>query len=271
MAVYGLIADIHGNREALAAVLGLLERRGVERLACLGDIIGYNADPDECVEAVRSRGALAIAGNHDLIGIGRLDFSRCSNKAAYSLKRTRRTLSSHSADWLGGLPPHARLEDGVVLVHGGVRDVQQYMTTPVHIRHNAGLLRADFPGARICFFGHSHEQKLYEVDGERVRELPLGGKVRLDRSLLYFVNPGSVDASRKRSGKAAECAVLDSGAWTIEFLRTPYDCAATEAKAAVFGYRIPPWVERLYSLRKRLRRVQTAWRSRAAGLPHSAS
>lgn len=252
MAVYGLIADIHGNREALAAALALLEARRIERLLCLGDIVGYNADPDECVEAVRKRGALAIAGNHDLIGIGRLGFGRCSNKAAYSLKRTRRSLAPQSAAFLAGLPPSLALEDGVVLVHGGVRDVQQYMTTPVHIRQNAELLRADFPGARACFFGHSHEQRIYEVDGQRVRELPAGGKVFLDRNLLYFINPGSVDASRKRAGKAAECALLDTGAWTIEFLRTPYDCAATEAKAAVFGYRIGPVTDRLYSLRKKL-------------------
>jgi len=252
MAVYGVIADIHGNREALAAALEVLGRRGVERLACLGDIVGYNADPDECVEAVRARCAAIIAGNHDLIGIGRLDFSRCSNKAAYSLKRTRRTLASPSAEFLATLPATHVLEGSVVLVHGGVRDVQQYMTTPAHIRQNAQLLRADFPGARVCFFGHSHEQKVYEVDGDHVRELPAEEKVFLDRRLLYFINPGSVDASRKRTRKLAECAVLDTGAWTIEFLRTPYDCAATEAKAAVFGYRIGPLTDRLYSLRKKI-------------------
>lgn len=254
MAVYGILADIHGNREALAAVLDLLERRGASWLACLGDIVGYNADPDECVDVVRRRCAAVIAGNHDLIGVGRLDFSRCSNKAEYSLKRTRQSLSSESADWLARLPAHHVLEDGVVLVHGGVRDVQQYMTTPAHIRANAELLRADFPEARLCFFGHSHEQKVYEVDGNSVRELPAKEKLRLDRDRLYFINPGSVDASRKRSGKVAECAVLDTAQWSVEFLRTPYDCAASEAKAAVFGYRISPLTNRLYSLRKRLSR-----------------
>ena len=252
MAVYGVIADIHGNREALAAALGLLERRGVERLACLGDIVGYNADPDECVERLRASRALCIAGNHDLIGLGRLDFRRCSNNAEYALRNTRRLLAPASAEFLAKLPPTHVLEQGVVLVHGGVRDVQQYMTPPAHIRSNAELLRADFPGARACFFGHSHEQKAYQVDGERVRELPIGEKLLLDPRFLYFINPGSVDASRKRSLKLAECAVLDTGAWTIEFLRTPYDCAAAEAKAAVFGYRISPVTDRLYSLRRKI-------------------
>lgn len=251
MAVYGVIADIHGNREALAAALEALERRGVESLACLGDIVGYNADPDECVEAVRSRCAVAIAGNHDLIGIGRLDFSRCSNKAAHSLKRTRRALAPQSVAFLAGLPASRMLEDGVVLVHGGVRDVQQYMITPAHIRQNAEFLRADFPGARICFFGHTHEQKVYEVDGEDVRELRAATLVTLRRDLLYFINPGSLDASRKRSHRLAELAVLDTAALRIEFMRMPYDAAATEVKAAAFGYRITPFTDRLYSLQRR--------------------
>ena len=76
---------------------------------------------------------------------------------------------------------------------------------------------------------------------------------------------GSIDASRKRSEKLAEFAVLDTDAWRVEFWRLPYDCAATEAKAAVFGYRINPWLERLYTLRRRLGAILgTRSRSRRA-------
>ena len=252
MAVYGLVADIHGNREALNASLAALQRRGVQHLLCLGDIVGYNADPDECVAMLRERDALSIAGNHDLIGLGRLDFARCSNKARYSLQRTRRSLSAASAVHLASLPDRRVIEERIVLVHGGVRDVEQYMVTPRHIEQNAGFLRADFPAARLCFFGHSHEQKVYEVhEGDmrvNVRDLPLAPSLALDPSRVYFINPGSVDASRKREHKLAEFAVLDTDAWRIELWRVPYDCASTEAKAAVFGYRIPPWVDGLYTL-----------------------
>jgi predicted phosphodiesterase len=252
MAVYGVLADVHGNREALAAALAALERRGVERLLCLGDLVGYNADPDECVAMLRERRALSIAGNHDLIGLGRLGFRRCSNKAMYSLKRTRRSLAPETCAHLAELPSHRVLEGGVVLVHGGVRDVQQYMTTAALIGQNARYLREDFPGARLCFFGHSHEQKVYRVDGERVEEIAVRESVALHPEGQYFINPGSVDASRKREHKLAECAVLDTGSWTVEFLRLPYDAAATEAKAAVAGYRITRWTESWYQLRRRL-------------------
>jgi predicted phosphodiesterase len=251
MALYGILADIHGNQEGLSAALEALEQRGVERVACLGDVVGYNADPDECVALVRRRCSAVIAGNPDQIGAGRLDFRRCSTNAEYSLRRTRRTLQKSSRDWLAALPARHVLEGGVVLVHGGVRDVQQSMTTPAHIRENAAFLHADFPGARVCFFGHSHEQRIYRVSADSVEELPTHGQVLLRQADTYFINPGAIDASRKRSRKLAECALFDSAAGTLEFLRVPYDGAATEAKAAVFGYRITPLTDRLYSLRRR--------------------
>jgi predicted phosphodiesterase len=239
MALYGVVADIHGNREALEKVLAALERRGVKRLLCLGDVVGYNADPDECADMLRS-------------GSGRLGFERCSNKAVYSLKRTRRVLAQDTADWLAGLPPTLVIEGQVLLVHGGVRDAQQYMKDAALVAQNAQWLRADFPKARLCLFGHSHEQKVYEIEGEAVRELPRADSSLLNRNLLYFINPGSVDAQRKQGDKAAECAILDTLDWSVEFLRLRYDCAATEAKAAVFGYRIGRWTDRLYTFRRRL-------------------
>jgi len=252
MALYGIVADIHGNREALAAALAALERRGAERLLCLGDVVGYNADPDECAAMLERRGALAIAGNHDLIALERLDFSRCSDKARHALKRTRRALARATRDYLAALPPARTLEGGIVLVHGGVRDVQQYMIGAGLIRQNAAYLREDFPGARVCFFGHSHEQKVYEITAGGVEEVAIDGQVSLRKENTYFVNPGSVDASRKNRHKLAECALFDSAFGTVQFLRVRYDAAATEAKAAAFGYRIDPLTDRLYTLRRRI-------------------
>ncbi|MCD6043654.1 MAG: hypothetical protein K0R40_3257, partial [Burkholderiales bacterium] len=192
MARYGVIADIHGNREALSAVLHALDQKDVDELVCLGDIVGYNADPDECAAAVRARCKVSIAGNHELIGIGRLDFRRCSNNAEYALRRTRKTLSRETADWLGALPDSFRIESHVVLVHGGVRDVCQYMAGPAQIAENARYLAEDFPGARVCFYGHSHQQKVFKVTSTDVQEVPADGEVALGPEDTYFINPGSV-------------------------------------------------------------------------------
>lgn len=251
MAVYGVLGDIHGNREALEAALAALDARGTGRLLCVGDIIGYNADPDACVEILRERGAIAIAGNHDLIGTGMLGFERCSNKAMHSLKQTRRSISPAAAAYLRSLPAHREIGERVVLTHGGVRDVQQYMTNAKHILENVAYLRADFPGRRICFFGHTHEQRVFEVAGDTVRELP-PARVDLATQREYFINPGSVDASRKRTRPRAEFAIFDSEALTVAFDHVDYDAPLTESKAARGGFRIDRWRDRLYDVQRRL-------------------
>jgi len=252
MAVYGVLSDIHGNREALHEVLALFARRGVEQLLCLGDIVGFNADPDECAARLRERGALAVAGNHDLISVGRLGFERCSDKALFSLGCTRRSIAADTAAWLGALPARLVVEDELLLVHAGLRDVQQYLVSAQQFRDNARQRRQDFPGVRICFFGHTHERRLVEFEGEQLREWPADGMQALRADGEYYINPGSVDASRKREHKLAECAVFDSAAMRIEFLRLPYDHGTTERRAAGAGYRIGPWTERYYRLRRRL-------------------
>ena len=254
MALYGVLGDIHGNLEALQAVLAALDERGVQRLACVGDLVGYNANPDDCVQVLRDRGVLAIAGNHDLIGTGVLGFERCSNKAMHSLKRTRREMSPAAAEYLRSLPSHLVLEERVLLTHGGVRDVQQYMTQPAHILENVEYLRQDFPGIRICFFGHTHEQRVFEVADGAVRSIP-PARVDLCGQRTYFVNPGSVDASRKRGDKVAEYMVFDSDALTLDFARVPYDDASTEARAEAGGYRIQRWRDRLYDVQRRFIRA----------------
>jgi predicted phosphodiesterase len=255
MALYGVLGDIHGNREALQSALDRLHDRGVERLVCVGDLVGYNADPDECVLLLRLRNAICIAGNHDLIGTGQLGFDQCSNKAMHSLKRTRRALLPDTAQYLKTLPAHVLLEDRFLLTHGGVRDVQQYMTQPKHVLENIEYLRQDFPGIRICFFGHTHEQKVFEVAGTAVSERDVNdpiAPVSLNGDCEYFINPGSVDASRKRESKFAECAVFDSDKLTVQFHRVPYDDATTEEKAQAQGYRMDAWRDRLYDIQRRL-------------------
>lgn len=253
MALYGILGDIHGNREALTAALAALERHRPERLLCVGDVVGYNADPDDCATLLQERGVIAIAGNHDLISIGRLGFERCSNKAMHALKCTRRRLRPSTAEYLRSLPAALPVEDRAVLVHGGVRDVQLYMTKPHHIEENVRYLRADFPGRHICFYGHMHEQKVFEAreDGT-IHDLPGKGIVRLRSDREYFVNPGSLDASRKHEHKLAEFALFDSGALTVEFFRVPYDDSLSEAKAAAAGYRIGRGRDLFYMVQRRI-------------------
>jgi predicted phosphodiesterase len=260
MALHGILGDVHGNREALEAALARLDELGVTRLACVGDLVGYNADPDACVAILRERNALCIAGNHDVIATGELGFERCSNKARHALQRTRHVLRPATLEFLRTLPRHLVLQPGVLLMHAGVRDVQQYMTRPAHAVENARYLLEDFPGTRICFYGHTHEQRIFEVDGETAtsvfaEELPGPCLPRpLDASgvRVTFVNPGSVDASRKHGEKRCEFAVFDGEALTMAFHRVAYDDGAAEARASDEGYRILPWRDRVYEIGRRI-------------------
>jgi diadenosine tetraphosphatase ApaH/serine/threonine PP2A family protein phosphatase len=125
------------------------------------------------------------------------------------------------------------------------------MTNARHVLENIAYLQEDFPKARVCFYGHTHEQRVFEVVGETVRDIP-PSVVDLSLHRHYFVNPGSVDASRKRHCKLAEFAIFDSDALTVEFGNTRYDERSTEERAAAGGYRLPQWRDRLYDVQRRL-------------------
>lgn len=252
MTRYGIIADVHGNLEALSAVLADLDALQVATIVCLGDVVGYNADPDACAAILAGRGIPSIAGNHDLIALRRLGLSRCSNKAAFALRRTRRAIGATTRRYLEALPAQLILDDRLLLVHGGIGDVQMYLRRADQVADNAKRLRAAHPGIEVCFFGHTHEPALFACDGEGNAEMVSAQeRVRLDSSRLWFVNPGSVDASRKRAHKLAEYALFDPSSRELELRRVPYDDGATEEKAARGGYRIDPWTDRYYTLRRR--------------------
>jgi predicted phosphodiesterase len=253
MALYGVLGDIHGNREALLAVLACCSRRGVDGIICIGDIVGYNADPDSCVALMRDWRALAVAGNHDLISIGRLGYERCANPVIYALERTRRALSLPTLAYLRSLPSFRLIDGRILVTHAGVRDARD--GGPYGVAEEATRLRTEFPGVSICLHGHGHAQHIRELDGARVRELPIDRPVTLRADRTYFISPGSVDASRKAEHKLAEFVVFDSDAPRVEFGRTAYDDIGAEARAIAAGYRIDPWTDCLYSLRRRLLRL----------------
>lgn len=255
MALLGVIAGIHGNSEALNAVLAAFGRRYISRVFCAGDVVGYNADPAECVALLHHKRVIAVAGRNDLVAVGRLGYHGCSSPVMHSLKRTRRNLTRDAAAWLRGLPTHQVIDGGIALVHGGLRDVENPMAGPGDIRENAGHLRYDFPGARLCLYGRGSGQAAYQVDGNVVRALPHRETVHLDRGMLHFVHPGTVDAQGAGDRKMAKCAIFDTLDWTVEFLRIPYDAASTEAKAAVFGYRMNGWTRGMYTLKRKVLRI----------------
>lgn len=237
----------------------------MDRTVCLGDIVGYNAEPDGCVELLAREGIESVAGNHDLVALTALGLERCAVRPAFALRRTRKALSDATREALAALPYQLVLEDDVVLVHAGFHDVCQYVRSPERVRENHDRMRRDLPRARICFFGHTHEQAVFEIHRGVVvarspaREVKLWGPGR-----AFFLNPGSVDAARKdgdRGTRAAEAAVFDSDRRIVTFHRVPYDFASVEREATAAGYRMTVTEERAYrAARAVARRTTAAWR-----------
>jgi diadenosine tetraphosphatase ApaH/serine/threonine PP2A family protein phosphatase len=225
---FGLVADVHANLHALTAVLGALAEEGIEEIWCLGDVVGYGGDPEECVAIVRERCAGTVRGNHDGAAVEAALRVGFNPHARAAIERQADILSRDALQWLGGLPAVLELED-VMLLHASFVDpgAFPYVLGSGDAAHElAGL-----PG-RWAFYGHTHVPALWWMDGEGKVEdrLPpdAAGAAELDRPGVYLVNPGAVGQPRDGDPRAA-CAIFDRESGSLRFLRVPYDIAAAQS------------------------------------------
>ena len=191
--MYAVISDIHGNLEALEAVLEDVPD-GVEEIYCLGDVIGYGASPNECCESVRSYEMPVISGNHDLAVTDlSTDLAWFNPVAAAAIQWTRDQLTPDNAEFLRTRPRMLQSEE-TLFVHGSVRDPDEYILNGAVARENLAVLTADYPNVQVCFFGHTHVKTVVpSPDGPSsgshdILDLSSGGP--------YLVNPGSVGQPR---------------------------------------------------------------------------
>ncbi len=233
----GVISDIHGNATALEAVLASLAERAVERIVCLGDVVGYGAEPDLCVRLVRASCAACIAGNHDRAVIDTRSLAWFNADAAEALLWTARALPAESRDWLAELPTTDVVE-GVLLCHGAPSNPDRYL-------FDCCTAEAEFRAfaERVALFGHTHLPALYareEAGGEVVHRVPAeteGATLDLAPTARLLLNPGSVGQPRDRDPRAA-ALILDLDAHRAEFVRAEYDIAHAQALMAAAG--LPP-------------------------------
>lgn len=227
---YAIVSDIHSNLEALEVVLEETDRLGADRIVCLGDLVGYNANPNECVRLLADSGIPSLMGNHDAAACGLGEAFHFNPIARAAILWTSQVLEPRNRDLLQKLPEQASLNDGLRLVHGSLLHRDHYLTTRTDIMENIGLMHEAQPGIRILFFGHTHVQVAFAYDDDR-RELAFipspRFSIRDDR--LYLINPGSVGQPRDRDPR---CAFLlyDEGARTAEFVRLSYDIHACREK-----------------------------------------
>jgi len=240
-----VISDIHGNLAALEAVLAAVAGR-CDQVWCLGDVVGYGARPNECVDVVRDRCRVVLAGNHDLAACGAEDASRFSHDAGRAIRWTREVLRPDCERWLAGLTP-ALDRQQIGLYHGSPRDpVWEYVLS---VRQAADCLQAQ--RQRVALIGHSHVACYFSRPNgdaaveETIGEVAAGGTELQISDGRWLINPGSVGQPRDGDPRAA-WLMLDTEAWTASFRRVEYP-VETAAKAIVEAGLPRQLADRLFS------------------------
>jgi predicted phosphodiesterase len=220
-----LISDIHGNLMALESVLE--SSGGFEEVWCLGDIVGYGPNPNECIKLIRKLPNLnCIIGNHDAAAINTLSSDSFNPSARSSSKWTKDRLTDESREFLRGLPDKIE-SDNELLVHGSPYDhVMEYLLDIESAERAFSLFKGDF-----CFVGHSHLPMYFRKysDGSIEQKIIVDDtkEVRLEHRMIC--NPGSVGQPRDRNPKAS-FAIIDSEDMTITYQRAKYDVKKTQGR-----------------------------------------
>ena len=235
-----IFSDVHGNLEALQAVQRAGVTRGVDAWLCLGDVVGYGADPSACLALTRSLADVILLGNHDaaVAGVQGVEyFNACARRA---VDWTRRTFSAPELAFLAGLAvTHIDGEGSYVHADPAVPDAWHYVSDLADVGR-----ALDATQTRLVYVGHTHVGFLCAAGGEGVALVAEGsGRVELMSDCRYLINVGSV--GQPRDGDPRACFVLrDDETDTVELVRTDYDVAA--AQAGILAAGLPPFLaERL--------------------------
>ena len=227
-----VLSDIHGNWEALDAVLGAT-RGQYDRVVCCGDLVGYGADPDRVTDWVREHVYAVVRGNHDraCCGLDNLDWFNPIARAAALW--TQQTLSPENLAYLRELPKGPAEAGNFAVVHGSPVDEDEYVVSVEDARTLAEYL----PAAR-CFFGHTHIQGAFEYVRQNVRAIRVSGGPAetwsLDNESWYLINPGSVGQPRDGDPRAAY-ALFDTDLDGLTLGRAEYDVEAAQHKIGAAG------------------------------------
>jgi predicted phosphodiesterase len=232
---YGVISDVHGNAHALDAVLRALDPLGIDRLVCAGDLVGYGPRPSECVERIAALDPIAVAGNHDLMALGRLPANELGALPSRTLEWTRAALSTGARSYLEALPLTAEADGGVVVAHGSLDDPAEYVRDRAAAAEQLSALVERAPGARTLLLGHTHRALAFSAAGGA--PAPEGELALADRDRPWLLNAGSVGQSRERR-PLARALVLDTERATASFVAVSYDVRATRRELREAG--LPP-------------------------------
>lgn len=233
-----IVSDVHANLAALQAVFD--HARAIDAVWCLGDIVGYGPQPNECIALLRERAGWAVAGNHDLAATGGMGVEEFNDAAAAAARWTAEQLTEESSAYLRALPPVV-IEGDFTMVHGSLRWPEwEYLLSTEQAQAQFELQTTPY-----SLVGHSHLPFVFREEPARPPSLeraPSGECTLLEKDRL-IINPGSVGQPRDSDPRAGY-ALFDSESQTVTHHRVDYDIAATQA--AMRAADLPVWlIERL--------------------------
>lgn len=223
---YAFLGDIHGNYDALAAVLEAIRGSCVDRIVCLGDIVGYGAEPVRCLEAIRALGCDCIAGNHDWAAVGKIPIDAFNAYAKQAALWTREQLDEDHKAWLASLPL-TMIYEHCAVAHGTFHQPEafNYIQTVFDAEQSFAALRQ--LGVNLGFLGHSHVPVGF-FDSDPIT-YTLEAHIPVDSDITTIVNAGSVGQPRDENNRAS-WALYDTEQRLVEIHRVPYDIDAAAGK-----------------------------------------
>ena len=237
---YAIISDIHGNLEALEAVLGDISTKDVDKTFCLGDIVGYGANPNECIELIKENCIDSVKGNHDAASVGEMPLSWFNGYAFRALRWTGNELTSENKAFLKNLNS-IKTEGNLILCHSSLYAPEKFN----YVRDKYDVEFLVHSGKKIsdwdkCFIGHTHVPKVFKVNesGGNLNISSLGLK-DLEDSLdfqdsLYVINVGSVGQPRDRNWKSSYMT-YDLNNQKLDYFRVEYELAKAQIKIVDAG------------------------------------
>ena len=229
---YGIFGDIHGNYDALLAVLEAFEKERVDVLICLGDIVGYGAEPRECIKKVRDLKCLTLAGNHDHAAIERLDVEFFNAFARQAALWTRQQLTDDDKQYLAGLG-FADHHMHFATVHGSLHGPELFNYIATIFDAELSFDALDKP---VLFYGHTHIPLTFFDTTPMTYTME--SEIRVTSETKALVNVGSVGQPRDENANASY-AVYDldetTGEGVVRIKRVPYDVASAAKKILAAG------------------------------------
>jgi len=224
----GIFSDIHGNLEALQAVRAAYQSEAIDRFLFAGDLVGYGASPNECVNLLRGITEEIVLGNHDAAVCGLMDYSYYYDAARRVLDLHADILTPENRRWLGSLPYSRRYEDlEIKLCHGSPIDEKEfdYIFAP---EQAYALLPYYEVLDRITFIGHSHLCRVFALTERTVEEIA-DRSFQIDLTRKYIISVGSVGQPRDYDNRASY-TIYDTDTRVFQFKRVEYDIEASAAK-----------------------------------------